>query len=183
MPAFRLTAAVTPTLLHAVTSQPGSTKVGFARALVVALVPAWFFFQQGPDLRAVMERRLSLVQAGKDALAGARVVATVDVGWVGWAHPELVVDLGGVTDPKIGRLPGGHTSKPLAPGLFSDRNVDAWVVRDARRDYQLGHDLSELVAVYAVDARLLRRVGDLGLVPCATLNLPGTTGQYVIFRR
>jgi hypothetical protein len=148
-----------------------------------ALAPALLIAEQGPDFRAVTERRLELVRAGRPWLEGADRVAAVDIGWVGLATEAHVVDLAGVTDPTIARLPGGHTSKAIYPGLFSDRDVDVWVIRAANRTYVPGDPLALVLPSYVVDARLLGRTDDLGFVGVATIPLPGTSGQYVIARR
>jgi hypothetical protein len=140
-------------------------------------------WSQGHDFRQVSARRLALVEEGRAALRGARVVAATDVGWVGLATKARVVDLAGVTDPRIARLRGGHTSKDIAPGLFSDRDVDTWVIRALDRSYQPGQPLETIIAAYFVDARLLRRNIDLGFEGVSTIPLQGTNGQYVVAKR
>jgi hypothetical protein len=139
--------------------------------------------QQSSDFRHVTERRLALVAGARQHLAGSQVVAATDIGWVGLSTEAQVVDLAGVTDPTIARLPGGHTSKAISPGLFSDRNVDTWVIRAADRNYRPGDPLMLVRPVYAVDAGLLARETDVGFTGVATIPLDGTPGQYVIARR
>lgn len=62
--------------------------------------------------------------------SGAESVALVDIGRLGfWTDLELV-DLAGLTDPVIARLPGGHLEKPIDPEyLFDVRHPDVIVVR------------------------------------------------------
>lgn len=193
MPAFRLSAPLVPLLLGWHLSTPMSGGRRWALSLVIPVFPLLLLLQQGPDLRAVSARRLQLVQEGRVALAGATNVAAVDIGWVGLAHAGQVTDLAGVTDPRIAQLPGGHTSKQVMPGLFSARDVDAWVVRDldrrfaqrkpgASRPDATTPELDGLVAAYLVDARLLRRFSNLHLSAVVTLPLAGEEGQYVVFR-
>lgn len=55
-------------------------------------------------------------------------VAMVDVGYVPYTAELDVVDLGGITDPTIGRLPGGHVDKAIDPGALLDREPDAIVL-------------------------------------------------------
>ena len=176
MPALRLTAPLLPWIVWTV-GRSAQVRWPLLLSVVPALVAPWtLLWEQGHDFRAVAERRLALVEAGGPALEGAQVVAATDVGWVGLATDARVIDLAGVTDPTIAPLPGGHTSKAIYPGLFSDRNVDAWVIRAADRGYSLGDPLWTVVPVYAVDARLLGRSGDLGLVATAIIPLEGTQG-------
>jgi hypothetical protein len=65
-----------------------------------------------------------LIDAARPALAGARRVAALDIGWVSAATEGDIIDLAGVTDPRIAALPGGHTSKrvdgPLLVSLEPD---------------------------------------------------------------
>jgi hypothetical protein len=123
-----------------------------------------------------------VVQSAKPQLIGSRVIAAVDVGWLGLAFDGKIVDLAGVSDPVIAKLPGGHTSKSISPGLFSGREVDTWVIRAFDREYQVGEPLESIQAVYLVDARLLQKNADLGFVGVATLSLGGTGEQYVVAR-
>jgi hypothetical protein len=98
------------------------------------------------------------------------------------ATEAKIVDLGGVTDPRIGRLAGGHTDRPLSAGLFSDRDVDTWVVRAWDRSFKLGDELELLDPVYRTDYRLLRSGAAEGMRAVAVIPLEGTGGQYVIAR-
>jgi hypothetical protein len=183
MPALRLSAPLFPLMVWAVGRELRPT-LGFW----LGVIPAAGFTlalgsSQGADFRAVTARRLALISAGAPLLKDARVVAATDIGWVGRATSAHIVDLAGVTDPTIAALPGGHTSKMIAPGLFSDRDVDTWVIRALDRSFRPGDPLELIVAAYLVDARLLSRNADLGFVGVATLPLEGTKGQYVIARR
>lgn len=183
MPALRLSAPLFPLMIWATgRSLRPTLRFWFG------VVPAAGFFlflasAQGDDWRAVAERRLRLVSEGAPFLSGARVVAATDIGWVGRATEARIVDLAGVTDPTIAALPGGHTSKAISPGLFSDRDVDTWVIRALDRSYEPGRPLEMIIAAYLVDARLLSRNADLGFIGVATIPLEGTPGQYVIARR
>ncbi len=101
---------------------------------------------------------------------------------VGRATSAEVIDLGGVTDPRVAALPGGHTSKSISPGFFAAREVDTWIVRAADKAFAVGAPLETLHCAYAVDARLTRRASDLGFSGIATIDLPGTGEQYVVAR-
>lgn len=183
MPALRLSAPLFPLLIWATGRQLKPTLRFWLGLLPAAGFTIFLASAQGADFRAVAERRLALVAGGAPLLAQSRVVAATDVGWVGMATPARIVDLAGVTDPTIAALPGGHTSKAISPGLFSDRDVDTWVIRALDRSYEPGQPLETIVAAYLVDARLLGRNADLGFVGVATLPLLGTSGQYIIARR
>lgn len=91
----------------------------------------------GPSARGVGPDRARLIEAARVPLAGARVVATLDVGWVGAVAAFTVVDLAGVTDESIATLPGGHTSKRIDDGLLRGRDVDALVVLDPPREREV----------------------------------------------
>ena len=183
MPALRLSAPLMPWLVWAV-----GRDFKFRWSVGLAAVPAIGFsltlaLVQGEDLRKVADRRLALINQAEPFLRDASIIATVDVGWVGLASPMRIVDLAGVTDPRIALLPGGHTSKHLSPGLFAERNVDTWVIRALDRSYRPGEPLETLVPAYQVDARLLRHNIDLGFSGVGVIPLQGTIGQYVIARR
>ena len=62
------------------------------------------------------------------ALAESKVVAALDIGWLGAATGATIVDLAGLTDPSIAVLPGGHTSKAIGRGLLDARGVDTMVL-------------------------------------------------------
>src|SRR5204862_350726 len=66
--------------------------------------------------------------AAKVPLAGAKVVAALDVGWVGAVSDFTLLDLAGVTDEAVAMLPGGHTSKRVDDALLRHRDVDALVL-------------------------------------------------------
>lgn len=55
-------------------------------------------------------------------------VALVDVGYLAWRSGVDVVDLGGLVDPEVARLPGGHLDKRLPRGWLAARAPDAIVL-------------------------------------------------------
>jgi hypothetical protein len=123
MPAFPGLLLVGSSLLAASAPWPAALRLLPAFACAALLHGA-----QGPATRAVRGERSLLIAALPPLLAGARRVATLDVGWVGAAGDHTVIDLAGVTDPEVARLPGGHTSKRLPPGFLESRRVDALVL-------------------------------------------------------
>ena len=85
---------------------------------------AYLGWHTGRPGRHIVEQRASLVAAAIPLLKSARVVATLDVGWVGVAHSGTIVDLAGVTSPDVAYLQGGHTTKRIDASLLRARRVD-----------------------------------------------------------
>lgn len=129
MPLSRL---VVPALPAVVLAAAHLASVADARATAarIALALAGELFallKVGPTAAQVGADRLHLIDELRGALAGARVVAALDIGWLGAATPATLVDLAGVTDPAIAALPGGHTTKRIPVGLLDARGVDTLV--------------------------------------------------------
>jgi len=135
-------------------------------------------------------------------LAGAKRVASLDVGWVGAAGDYDVIDLAGVTDPEVAYLPGGHTSKRLPADFLERRGVDALVLL-ANVDAGAGRASADSDAVgtpalagspvagtgpapldYArqVEQRLMGLRGAAGFAPVGILPL-NPRQAYVVLRR
>ncbi|MEQ8461187.1 MAG: hypothetical protein RID81_11800 [Sandaracinaceae bacterium] len=58
----------------------------------------------------------------------SRRVALVDVGFLAYRSGVEVVDLGGITDPDVAYLPGGHAAKELDVGWLAARDPDTIVL-------------------------------------------------------
>jgi hypothetical protein len=84
----------------------------------------------GPVSASVMESRLAVIDELRGSLQApeTRVVAALDIGWLGASTDATIVDLAGVTDPAIAALPGGHTTKQIPLALIEARNVDTLVL-------------------------------------------------------
>jgi len=96
------------------------------RALILVATYGFVWIGQSAKAMRVEADRAALIEEASRVLAGRKVVASLDIGWVGIAAPDAtIVDLAGVTDPTVAVLPGGHTSKHLPPGFLDDRGVDA----------------------------------------------------------
>jgi hypothetical protein len=95
---------------------------------VLALAVGLMVVRAAPAGRHVHEHRKDLIARARPELAGAKVVAALDVGWVGSSTEARIVDLAGLTDPSIAVLPGGHTSKSVDVAMLLDRGVDTVVV-------------------------------------------------------
>ena len=151
MPLARLVCPVLPSLAFAVAhllSSPKALLMTSLRLLIGCGGEVTLFALRGPAATHVLHDRLALIEAARPALAGARAVATLDVGWVGAASAATIVDLAGVTDPAIAVLPGGHTSKPVSAVFLADRKTDRLV-------FELDERTPERIAfARATEARL-----------------------------
>lgn len=184
MPFFRLFVPILPWLILVAASEGGARAWSRCRRGGIALLslsgPLLLTLGLGSDARLVLERRREWIEQARATLEGARVVAAVDVGWVGQTTSASIVDLAGVTDPKIARLVGGHTSKWIAPGLFSAREIDTWIIRAEGREFSPEQPLTELRCVYPVDRRLLRAAEQMGFRATQVIPIDGLEEQYVI---
>ena len=176
MPSFRLLVPVLPACVWvgaalAERAPPWATSL---RLLLALAASALLARDVGPASRHVYAQRLELQTRGRSALAGARRIATLDAGWVGVATGAHVVDVAGVTDPKIARLPGGHTSKRLADGFLEHEGVDAVVALwDGRSAGWYRQN----------DARLFGLALAAGFVEQEQLPLSGSSLRYRVLRR
>lgn len=130
MPFARLFVPVVPAVALAaaglaVPSAPWALAVRFALSLGGEL----FMWKHAERARGVEADRRALAVSARPELAGACVVATIDIGWVSVATGARIVDLAGVTDPSIAHLPGGHTTKRIPDELWDTREVDALVLQ------------------------------------------------------
>ncbi len=181
MALYRLMVPVLPTALVAGAELAEASRRGplvlracgaVAACVVVAAYVGW-------PARGVLEQRLMLIRSARPLLAGARSVATLDVGWVGAATQSDVLDLAGVTDPLVARLPGGHTTKRVPEGLLESRGVDRVVLltRDAPPDGERAH-FERGVEVRVAAFPFLAQFRRLGLLPLA-----GTPQNYLVLSR
>jgi len=182
MPLYRLWLPVLPWLVAVGVRDVRRPRLVLAIALGAACVSSSLLFAFGAATRQVVPRREHMVAELRPLLQGARRIATVDIGWVGRATGAEVIDLAGVTDPRVAALSGGHTSKRIAPGFFAARSIDTWLIRAADRSYVVGAPLQTVACTYVVDARLVQRALDLGFQGVATVAVPGTDEQYVVAR-
>lgn len=130
MPLSRLVVPVLPSLALAALFVAREAALAATAARLAAAVAGQVFVlvHVGPAAARVGEDRLRVLSELGPALAGAKVVASLDIGWVGAATAATIVDLAGVTDPAIAALPGGHTTRRIPPGLLDARGVDALVL-------------------------------------------------------
>lgn len=60
---------------------------------------------------------------------GVRSIATVNIGLIGYVAPDVrILDLVGLTDAHIGRLPGAHLRKEPSQAYLAERAADAYIL-------------------------------------------------------
>lgn len=179
MPLFRLFTPVLPGLLWVASRlcEVASPWPTAARVVLATSVSGYLFADKSTALRGVMEQRMTLVRRARPALLGARRVAALDVGWVGAATDAPILDLAGVTDPDVAKLPGGHTSKRVPGQLLEKRRVDSVVLLFEGR---LGAPWVDSPWGRQVEATISKEAARLGFTVQATLEVPGTPWSYVV---
>lgn len=138
MPGFRLLAPVLP-LYAWLVAGPIARRWSAKRARLAALLataclalPAVdLALQLGPIRRAAEARETTGVELATWLGSHAERVALVDVGFLALRSGVEVVDLGGITDPRIGRLPGGHLDKRVDPAQLRARDPDVIVLHSS----------------------------------------------------
>jgi hypothetical protein len=132
MPLARLVAPILPPLALATAhllSSPSTLRMAAIRLCVGCIAETYVFASRGPAAAHVLHDRIALIAWASPRLAGTKVVAAVDVGWVGTATDAEIVDLAGATDPEIAALPGGHTSKAFSGSFVTGRGAGAIVLQ------------------------------------------------------
>jgi hypothetical protein len=182
MPFYRLLVPILPgiVLVGAELAQRSSWTASVVRLIPTVIVALMLAFTLGPSARRVTAQRGSLIRGARPLLRGAQRVAALDVGWVGVATAAPIVDLAGVTDPNVARLPGGHTSKRLPVGFLEDRQIDALVLLAQAPDLS---EWPELHFARAVEDRVVHLASAERFEPVGVLPLVGTSQAYVVARR
>jgi hypothetical protein len=170
MPYARLMVPVAPGLaiVHVEVARVANVFASSARAIAALALGIALFVTGAPPGRHVLRDRKDLIASARPMFAGSRVVAALDVGWVGAATEADIVDLAGLTDPAIASLPGGHTSKPVDVAMLLERDVDTVVVYSATRIVEGRITRAELFS---------RRFESVGEVPL------GRQGAFYTFYR
>ncbi len=190
MPYARLVAPLAPGLVFAACALAAcapSAGVVAARWLGARLVAAlalgtYLFVRTAPSGRDVWADRRDLVRRATPELAGARVVAALDIGWVSAATDAKLVDLAGLTDPEIAALPGGHTSKRVAASVLLDRGADVVLVYSTAGGERLG--VGPQPGMRVVEARLVRsELFERWYEARVFLPLGARGAGYVVYRR
>lgn len=183
MALYRLAVPVLPTVILAgARLLQAATPVALAiRAVVAAAAPIWVGVTVAWPGRSVLSNRLALIEASRPVLRGAVSIACLDVGWVGAATEAPIVDLAGITDPLVARLPGGHTTKRIEEGLLENRAVDAAVLLLAPGATVESHWQDSAFA-RGVELRVAALPAVEHFRVHAVLPLAGTRQSYVIAR-
>ena len=105
-----------------------STGVALVRLALALAGEVFVWVKVGSASARVGLDRTEVIDELRAPLAQAKVVAALDIGWVGAATEADIVDLAGITDPAVAVLPGGHTSKWVTPELLTTRGVDTLVL-------------------------------------------------------
>lgn len=123
MPAALWVAACLQTVRSQLMNAIGFT-VAFAASVMVG-------YRVGLPGRHVFEVRAALIDDVQPLLAKSRQLAGLDVGWLGAAFPGDILDLAGITDPRVAMLAGGHTTKKIPNSWFDSRQPDTLVLLTA----------------------------------------------------
>ncbi|MGD8862764.1 MAG: hypothetical protein PVI30_22320 [Myxococcales bacterium] len=160
MPGYRLLVPVLP--LYALLLGRGvavlwrrSPPLAVGALALSCLLPALDLATRVPALHATARSRTGEGAAIAEFLKHrATRVALVDVGFLGRASGLPVVDLGGVTDASIARLPGGHLDKRIDGELLQKRQPDAIVLHSARRPAVDAEGRLRALSGYPVEQRV-----------------------------
>ncbi len=162
MPGFRLFAPVLPLAIgliavgtaRAVPSRP----MRFAACGLAAATAAVFALDLAtrmPEWSAVQASREGAGRALAERLkASVKRAALVDIGFLGYASGVEIVDLGGITDPEIARMPGGHLDKAVSDAWLAARAPDALVLHSARPPLVAADGKLLALAGYPVERRV-----------------------------
>lgn len=132
MPASRLLVPMLPLLAACVgLALAALPRLRWLATSAVLLLPLATGAAALPELLRQPEARERGAAQVLAALQGAERVALVDIGYLAYAGDFDVVDLGGITDLEIARLPGGHLSKRIPESLLRMRGVDAIVLHSS----------------------------------------------------
>jgi len=136
MPGYRLLVPALP--LYAWLVGVGSSRLSAHRPKLVAAlvlvslsVPALDLATRIPDLRASASVRARASELVARLRSAHDRVALVDVGFIGYASGVEVIDLAGLTDSAVARMPGGHVDKRIDPSYLRTRDPNAIVLHSA----------------------------------------------------
>jgi hypothetical protein len=182
MALYRLMVPVLPGLLlvGAVLVEHAAPWASVLRLVLACVVSGRLMLAHGPRARMVGQERTRVMRELGPALASARSVAALDVGWVGTVTDARVVDLAGITDPSVAVLPGGHTSKRIPDSFLRVRGVDHLIIL-LRPGAPLNEPWPDAALRAKVEVFALRQAREIGYSVVATAPV-GQSGQYVVLR-
>jgi hypothetical protein len=162
MPGFRLLVPLLP--LYALAAARGLAlardrsrlvKLAAYGCAAIALgLPALDFAIELPLAReagALRDERAAIL---RDELSRYERVALVDIGYVAYGTDLETIDLAGVTDPEIARLPGGYLDKRIEEGFLSGRDPDAIVLHAIEEPLVTGGALDRYYTNQGVERRV-----------------------------
>jgi hypothetical protein len=94
-----------------------------------------------------------------------------------------VIDLGGVTDPSIGALPGGHLDKRIDPGVLRARSPDTIVLHSSVPPRVDEQRRLRWLAAYPVEERVARMPWVIAELRVARVVRYSPEYVYVVLRR
>jgi hypothetical protein len=149
MSLYRLAVPVLPSFVlgAAELSRVAAGWASWLRLTLALAMSAYLSLSVGSQGRNVMRDRERLIEEAREPLRGARVVAALDVGWLGAATDATIVDLAGITDESIAMLPGGHTSKRIDDSILRSREVDALVLLQSSYESEYQREVERRVAL------------------------------------
>jgi hypothetical protein len=130
MPGYRLLVPILPlyALLAGLGVARARTRAAPVLLALACALPALDLVTRIPELRAGEATRARTLELAHWLNARAHRVALVDVGLIGYATDLEIIDLAGLTDARIARVPGGHLSKRIDAHDLQARDPDAIVV-------------------------------------------------------
>lgn len=130
MPLWRLAVPVYPAvfLLAASIARQSALWSILGRSIATLALSLLWHWHLGADVRGVLVDRLSLITETRAQIQSPTSIASLDIGWVGALGNHRVIDLAGVTDPRVAFLPGGHTSKRLPQSFLHQRTPDTLIL-------------------------------------------------------
>lgn len=161
MPVSRLFVPALPVLALAVAgvaehARPVWTWVRCVLALA-GVAQAWS--SVGEKLVRVQGDREAVIEQMRGPLAESRVIAALDIGWLGAVAPDAtIVDPAGVTDPEIAVLPGGHLRKKIPDGLLKARGTDT-IVLQLFKEYPVADPWTESTFARGIEIYVAKEPG------------------------
>lgn len=154
MPGHRLLVPMLPALALLVGwGSLGFRRAGWVVAPVLLLVAAngALTLNEARAAGALRETRGQAVAAAMER----GPVGLVDVGFLGWESGLEVVDLGGITDPMVARMPGNHVDRVLDVAYLEARSPTAFVLHSITEPSIRDGDVLNFMG-YPTETRLVR---------------------------